>query len=120
MSLIQNSFLETPLQNAIELYNKEIVPRLTKKNKSIAISVAVALSIVYFIKERVMKPPRKLRHIPYISYLDTVRAMFNHESVWNRAYRVYLPIVDSAGNKGIFTVCLLHFLIILSSCWNSD
>jgi hypothetical protein len=104
MSLLQNSSLEVPLQNAIELYNKEIVPRLTKKNKVIAISAAVALSLVYMIKERVLKPPRKLRHIPYISYWDTIQSIFRGDSVWDRAYNVYLPLVDSADNKGVFTV----------------
>lgn len=42
--LLQNSFLEAPLNDALSLYQNEIVPRLTKKNKAIAIGVAVTLS----------------------------------------------------------------------------
>ncbi|KAI7893584.1 cytochrome P450 [Mucor mucedo] len=101
MSLLQNSFLEVPLKNALALYNKEVIPRLTKKNKIISISVAVALSLIYLIREKVLKPPKHLRHIPYISYLDSVKAILTRESAWDRSYRVFLPEIDQK-NHSIF------------------
>lgn len=75
MSLIQNSFLQAALQNAVSLYNNEIIPRLTKKNKTIAVNVAVALTLVYLIKDRFLKPPRQLYHIPYLGYFSAIKSM---------------------------------------------
>lgn len=105
MSLLQNTFLKVPLENALTLYSNEIVPRLTKKNKVISISVAVVLSLVYLIRDRVLKPPRNLRHIPYVSYFGVIKSTLFHESIWSRAYKVHLPEIDKK-NHGIFLVCL--------------
>lgn len=105
MSMLQNSFLEAPLKNSLVLYNKEVVPRMTQKNKLISISVAVALSLIYLVQDKVLKPPRNLRHIPYISYWDFIRSAFSNESPWDRAYRVDMPEVDKK-NHGIFLVCI--------------
>lgn len=103
MSLLQNEFLKVPLENAIKVFNTEIVPRLTKKNKSIAISVAVALSLVYFIRDLV-KPPKKFRHIPYVSHLGAIWSSLVYESVWDRAYRVHLPELNKKEHNGLFMV----------------
>lgn len=54
MSLLQKSFLKVPLQDAVMLYNNEIVPRLTKKNKVIAISVAIVMYLVYLVTDRIL------------------------------------------------------------------
>lgn len=104
MSLLENSFLKLPLQNATQLYNDEVVPRLTKKNKVIAISAAVALSIIYFIRDRVTKPPRKLRHIPYLSYFGVLKSMYSKESVRDRSARVHIPEINSENSNGLFLV----------------
>lgn len=103
MSLLQNEFLKVPFENALHLINKELIPRLTKKNKSIAISVAVAMSVVYFLTELV-KPPKKLRHIPYINHLGAVWSSLVYESVWDRAYRVHLPELTKKEHPGLFMV----------------
>lgn len=104
MLVLQNSFLELPLQNAIALYYDHVVPRLTRKNKAVAISVAVALSLIAFIREKILKPPKSIRHIPYISVIDSVKATLRDDSIWNRAYKLYLPAIHSPGNKGIIAV----------------
>lgn len=104
MSLLENSFLKLPLQNAIQLYSDEVVPRLTKRNKVIAISVAVALSFIYFIRDRVTKPPRKLRHIPYLSYFGVLKSMYSKESVRDRSARVHIPEINSENSNGLFLV----------------
>ncbi|KAI9345050.1 hypothetical protein BD770DRAFT_414056 [Pilaira anomala] len=36
----------------------------------VTISAAVALSLIYFIQDRILKPSRKLRHISYISVIN--------------------------------------------------
>ncbi|KAI8054841.1 cytochrome P450 [Thamnidium elegans] len=102
MSLLENSFLKLPLQNAIQLYGDEVVPRLTKRNKVIAIGTAVALSIIYFLRDRVTKPPRKLRHIPYLSYFGVLKSMYYKESVRDRSARVHIPEINSENSNGLF------------------
>jgi hypothetical protein len=103
-SLQQNKFLEVPLQNAITLYNNEVVPRLTKKNKVIAISVAVALSLVYIIRDRVFKPPRNLRHIPYFGYFSVIKSLMNGESIFDRGYKYNVPHADCKNSNGLYLV----------------
>ena len=120
MSLLQKKIMETPLKNVFDLYNKEVVPRLTKKNKVIGISAAVIISLVYLIREKVVKPPKKLRHIPYISFFNQVSALFKGESLWSRTYRMYLPKTYSPENKGLYMVNLIHktsCLDLKNSCY---
>ncbi|KAI8059778.1 cytochrome P-450 cyp509A1 [Thamnidium elegans] len=49
-----------------------------------------------------MKPPRKLRHIPYLGYFDTLRSMWRNESIWDRSHRVHLPAIEAKDSKGLF------------------
>ncbi|KAI9345051.1 cytochrome P450 [Pilaira anomala] len=102
MLLSENTFLQAPLQGAIQLYNKEIIPKLTKKNKVIAISAAVVLSLVYFIQDRILKPPRKLRHIPYTSFIGKLKSIWTGESRWDHGYRAHLPLIAKGKGKGLF------------------
>jgi hypothetical protein len=99
-----NTFLQEPLQKAIEIYQQDVVPRLTKKNKTIAISTAVAISLIYFIRDRYFKPPKNIRHISYQGYFDVIKSMITKESYWDRAYRLSLPTIDSETNNGLYVV----------------
>lgn len=107
MSLLENTFLKVPLENMMALYNDIVIPKLIKKNKSISISIAVVLSLVFFIRERILKPPRKLRHIPYFSYIDSVKSVLSRESVWSRAYKIHLPEINKKESTGLFVVCII-------------
>ncbi|KAI7873099.1 cytochrome P450 [Mucor mucedo] len=82
-------------------YKNQVIPRLTKKNKFISIAVAVALSVAYLIGEMILKPPRNLRHIPYVGYFSIIKSMITNESKWNRAYRVHLAEIDKPNHKGL-------------------
>lgn len=76
----------------------------------ISISIAVALSFIYVITDRLLKPPRNLRHIPYISYLDLIKSTVMREPIWNRLYRVHLPEVDKKNHR-IFLVASMAIFI---------
>jgi hypothetical protein len=104
MSLTHSSFLQAPLTAILDFYSKIIVPKLTQKNKVTAISAAIALSIVYIIRDRVLKPPRKLRHIPYHTYFNVLTSIIKNESYWDRSYRHTLPQIDSPESNGIYLV----------------
>ena len=99
-----NTFLQEPLQKAIEIYQQDVVPRLTKKNKTIAISTAVAISLIYFIRDKYFKPPKNIRHISYQGYFDVIKSIIIKESYWDRAYRLSLPTIDSETNNGLYVV----------------
>lgn len=69
MSPLENSLVKVPLQKIVQLYSHEIAPRIPKNNKIVSISAAIILSLVYLIIDKA-KPPRKLRHFPYISHFS--------------------------------------------------
>lgn len=108
-SILQNPFLQEQWNLAIALYNDKVVPNSTKKNRVIAISAAVTFAIAYLIRDRVLQPPRKLRHIPYIGYFSVLKSLFTGESFWDRAYRVRIPRVESEGSKGFYLVRICCF-----------
>ncbi|KAI8878901.1 cytochrome P450 [Backusella circina FSU 941] len=101
MSSITSSFFEDSLKNFIDIYYKEIVPRLTKKNKVVAISAAVLLTVLYKVNQ-IIRPPRNLRHIPYQGYFDFMSSIFKKESPLVKAERFSLPLLDSAKGNGIY------------------
>jgi hypothetical protein len=43
MDILQHSFLQVPLKKLAEIYQNEVVPQLTKRNKVIAIGTAILL-----------------------------------------------------------------------------
>lgn len=102
MSLIQNEFLQAQIATAVDFYNEKITPRLTTKNKVVTISAAVALSLIMLFREKVLKPPKKLRHIPYVGIFDIFKVLFRGETFWQRAYRSQLPLIESPESKGLF------------------
>jgi hypothetical protein len=108
MPFLQNTFLESPLKHAIALYNHEIIPRLSRRNKAIAITAAITMSFVLIVREKILKPPKKLRHIPYISLFTLIGSLLKGESIWNRSYRVYFPIINSKKGSGLYTVRKLY------------
>lgn len=92
-------------EDAVKPYIIKTVPRIIGSNKSITISIAIVLSMMYLFKERVMKPPNSLRHIPYMGYFSIFRTVITGESFWDRTYRVITPFVDSLkNNNGIYLV----------------
>lgn len=104
MSLVISTFLKVPFEGVLQFYNSELISRITKKNKLISISIAIAFSLVWYMTEKVMKPPKNLRHIPYLSYFDSIMSTLYNESLWNRASRVHLPIINNT-NQLNFLVC---------------
>jgi hypothetical protein len=92
------SFSPAITERAVALYNEHIVPKLTPKNKVIAISVAITMSMVYIV-QKALTPPKHLRHIRHLSPFSMIRSILVGETYWNRAYRVYIPMIDAPDNK---------------------
>lgn len=96
--------LQFAFNNVFSLFMKKAVPRLIKRNKLVAISTAFVLFIIYLFKEKVMKPPKNLRHIPHIGYFSIFRTVITGESFWDRTYRVIIPFVDTLKTNGLYLV----------------
>jgi hypothetical protein len=99
MSILTKEFPSALLQDAMVLFNKIVSPRLTKQNKFIGITLAVSISLAYMIRDRVFKPPKNIRHIPYFGYLSVIKSIFANDSIFDRAYKVNLPFLNSKENK---------------------
>lgn len=98
------SFSSVIKERAIAIYNERIIPKLTPKNKVIAISVAITMSIVY-VFQKALKPPKNLRHIRHVHPFSMIRSILIGETFWSRAYRVYIPLVDQPDNdNGLYLV----------------
>ncbi|KAL9545818.1 hypothetical protein MBANPS3_006962 [Mucor bainieri] len=97
-----NAFLQVPLQRAIQIYEQQVVPRLTSKNKTIGIAAAVAMTLIYLIRDKIFKPPRNIRHIPYQGYYDFIKSIYTKETYWDRAHRWTLPRIDSESSNGLY------------------
>jgi hypothetical protein len=109
MEIIQQT-LESPLvKNITEIYSNEIVPRLTKRNKVIAISAAIFLMVSYKISN-VIHPPRKLRHIPHMGYFDFLSTFLKKEHMLQRSQIFALPLVNSEGSNGLYLVISIIYL----------
>ncbi|KAI9469994.1 MAG: cytochrome P450 [Benjaminiella poitrasii] len=73
------------------------------KHKLVSISGAVLIfSLFYIIKHDVLRPPRKLRHIPYQSYYEVFKSIKNKESHWDRSYRLSLPLINSPKSNNVY------------------
>ncbi|KAI8369193.1 cytochrome P450 [Choanephora cucurbitarum] len=89
------------VQNLIELYNTYALPRLTKRNQKIGISAAIVISLIYFL-DRLSKPPKSLRHFPYVSYYALLKSALRGESGRDFDTRVVVPLLDTESNKAVY------------------
>lgn len=102
LSQMSSSLLRTTFDQFYDVYNQYIVPRLTKRNKSIAISTAIAVSLYFYLES--FKPPKKLRHIPYQHYFSSLKAALRGETFIQQTEEFRLPLINSPGNNGIYMV----------------
>ncbi|KAI8359149.1 cytochrome P450 [Blakeslea trispora] len=99
MFLIQKS---SSIQYLIDLYHTHIATRLTKKSKNIGVGTAVIITLLYYIHNRILKPPKELRHIPYQTYYSFFGSVLRKESLRDLYRRDILPAFDHEKNDGIY------------------
>jgi hypothetical protein len=108
MPLIQNTFLQVPLQQLTEVYYEQVVPRLTKKNKVIVITAAIFL-LVSSKLNALLRPPRKLRHIPHQGFFSYLVSLTADDSILKQSQRYALPTVNSKENNGLYLVYMFIY-----------
>ncbi|KAI8079517.1 cytochrome P450 [Gilbertella persicaria] len=89
-------------QSLVDVYRDTILPRLTQRNKAIGIGLAVALTFLYYVQDRLLKPPKQFRHLPYQSYFELIQSVIQKESYWDRAYRTVMPKIDTKESCGLY------------------
>lgn len=105
MLLKPGSVVETSLQTVLDFYQKFIVPNATRRNKTLSLSLAVSLYLIYYVREHVLKPPKNLRHIPYVGYFDLIKSVFNKQSFADMEYKFTIPLINAEGsNQSVFLV----------------
>jgi hypothetical protein len=107
----QKEFLQVPLQAALEIYNNQLVPRLTTRNKVIAITSAISLSLIFYIRQKVFKPPKIFRHLPYDSAFNVIKAAIQGECLSDYMDRETLSLLYSENSKGL---CMVIYILKLS------
>ncbi|CAO3625785.1 unnamed protein product [Mucor hiemalis] len=88
-------------QNANWLF-EACAPRIKKNRKTVySISVAVTLTLLAkYIHRKLTVPPKALRGLPRITYIELLKGIWRGESIYDQRRRVALPLLDKA--NGIF------------------
>ncbi len=79
---------------------------LSKTQKRISIGAAVLATITYFFYKRISTPPKQLKHIPSVNYVQMMKAYFTGEPLNEIVKRIVNPVLNS---KGLYLV-ILHRL----------
>lgn len=72
-----------------------------KKNLSWAAATIIAVSI-YRTYIRISRPPRQLRHIPFLNYFQMMNVLMRREPIYQYSRRLVEPILSKA--QGLYTV----------------
>ncbi|KAI7905066.1 cytochrome P450 [Cokeromyces recurvatus] len=82
---------------------KFLIVIIPKKNRFFTIKAAVIYFVIlYMIRNRILKPPKSLRHIPYQGYFDLFKLIIGKESYWDYTHRLVLPLINSKQSNGIY------------------
>lgn len=104
MSVVVNSVLD--------FYQKVILPKATRRNKALSLSLVISLYLVYYVREHILKPPKHLRHIPYIGYFDLIKSVLNKKSFADMEYQFTLPSINAEGStQSVFLVDIIITLL---------
>ncbi|KAI8377163.1 cytochrome P450 [Choanephora cucurbitarum] len=97
------SVLKESLWTTLDFYNHVILSKLRDKNRKWVISSAIALSLIYFVHNRILRPPKKLRHLPSTSPFKVVLSALKNESLFEYNKSQVLPILHQENSSGLYT-----------------
>ena len=74
------------------------------QNRKYLIGTAIALIFAYLVQDRFLKPPRKLRHIPYVGWIPVLLSSIRRESAYVYGQKNIHPKLKSKEIKDIYVV----------------
>ncbi|ORY96311.1 cytochrome P450 [Syncephalastrum racemosum] len=86
------------MDTILQLYEYYVLPlagrtdKALRKHKKISIGLAVALTTVYIITQKMLKPPKALRQVPYVSTLPYLRARYNGQPLSEVVEKYTMPV----------------------------
>ncbi|KAI8328859.1 cytochrome P450 [Choanephora cucurbitarum] len=89
--LISNS------QHQFNFWIHRILPQLRKKTGVISVGAAVILTLLYNTLQKFNRPPKQLRHLPYISYFTFLKYSFRDALFETFSKEMTMPLVRSNG-----------------------
>ncbi|KAI9306770.1 cytochrome P450 [Cunninghamella echinulata] len=83
------------VNNIIIKIKEEWFKKKADKNTTVTIGAAVALVVLYSIYDKVAKPPRKLRHLPYINFFSYYKLLMRGEPYSTISKQLTIPLLNS-------------------------
>ncbi|KAI8093087.1 cytochrome P-450 cyp509A1 [Halteromyces radiatus] len=101
LQLFQSLDLDNKLQILLTWYNQYLSQYTNTRGKRITIGVAAVGLLLWHKIYQITTPPKNLRHIPHISFLDFVRSfVINKLSISDNFQQLHLSLVRD--NNGIY------------------
>lgn len=82
-----------PVNDILIKVQEEWLKRKSDKSTKITIGAAVALVLFYSVYDKVAKPPRKLRHIPYVNFFSYFKMMLKGEPFGVISRKLTIPLL---------------------------
>ncbi|ORY96310.1 cytochrome P450 [Syncephalastrum racemosum] len=92
----------------INIYEKYVLPltlqadKALRKHKKVSISLAVALTTVFIVTQRILKPPKALRQVPYVGAVGYLRARISGTPLSEIVRKYTLPAALKT-DHGLYT-----------------
>ncbi|CAO3618725.1 unnamed protein product [Cunninghamella echinulata] len=83
------------VNNIIIKIKEEWLKKKADKNTTVTIGAAVALVVLYSIYDKVAKPPRKLRHLPYVNFFSYYKMLMRGDSFSTISKQLSIPLLNS-------------------------
>jgi hypothetical protein len=80
-----------------------ISPHTRKKAGVISVSAAVFLTLLYSVIQKINRPPKALRHLPYVGYLSFLKYVFKDELFETYSKELIMPLLKKESN-GVYMV----------------
>ncbi len=80
------------------------IPHIKKNKKTVwSISAAITVTVlVKYIHRKLTVPPKRLRGLPCITYIDLLKSIWRGDTVYDQKRKLALPLLDKA--DGVFLV----------------
>lgn len=72
------------------------------RNTVVSIGAALSLILLYLAADRAVRPPRKLRHIPYMNYIQFMKMALQRKPTGEISRTLAVPLMEGYGQRSVF------------------